>query len=158
MSAQIAQTTVQTAVSTQTATQTRERQSLSAYTNPLEEGMALTLKGVRFLPANGELKAAFGGILDGFVDELTGETPSFVGKNGDVISGGLPVRLYGAEAELAHSALGLEVGQRLLLGVKPDVSAAIYRGADGSVAYAVLPITALTGKARWEAPIVFELI
>lgn len=148
----------QTAPQTETQQSTRERQSLANLAVALEGGKALQLTNVSFLPDNGKQKATFGGLVAGYVDPVSGKPCHFSGRNGEVIAGGLPVRLFGTDAELAIEALGEAPGHTLLLGVVDSVDGAIYRKDDGEVAYAALSIKSLTGSFRWVAPIKFQAV
>jgi hypothetical protein len=137
---------------------TRERQSLTALTVELEGGRALQLTNISYLPENSGKKATFGGLVANYIDPVTGQPCHFAGRNGEIIAGGLPVRLFGSDAELAIEALGEAPGHTLLLGVADAVDGAIYRKDDGEVAYAAISIKALTGAFRWVSPIKFQAV
>jgi hypothetical protein len=138
--------------------ETRERQSLKALTVSLNNGLALTLTNISFLPEAVGKKATFGGLVSGYIDPVTGKPCHFEGRNGEIIAGGLPVRLFGAEAEMAIEAIGTAAGHTLLLGVTETIDGGIYRKDDGEVAYAAISIKSLTGDFRWIAPITFKAV
>ena len=140
--------------STQSAPVTRERQPLAPWAEQVSGHTVLRLTNVSFLPANGDKKATFGGLMAGYVDPVTGQPCHFEGRQGEVIAGGCPVRLFGGDAEQVITQLGgVRPGEVLLLGITADADAGVYRKDDGEVAYLAVSGPSLTGAYRWQPTI-----
>ena len=133
---------------------TRERQPLAPWAEQVSGHTVLRLTNVSFLPANGDKKATFGGLLAGYVDPVTGQPCHFEGRNGEIIAGGCPVRLFGGDAEQILDQIGgVRPGEMLLLGITADADAGVYRKDDGEVAYLAVSGPSLTGAYRWQPTI-----
>ena len=145
-----------TVASESTASVTRERQSLTPWLTEMAGRQVLELTSVSFLPANGDKKATFGGILANYVDPVSGQKVHFQGRNGELIAGGCPIRLFGGDAEQAEAMVGLRAGQKLALVLNEDAEASVYRKDDGEVAYLAINASVLTGAFRWSPTISFE--
>ena len=145
------------AADSQTASQTtvtRERQPLAPWAEQVSGHTIIRLTNVSFLPANGDKKATFGGLMAGYVDPVTGQPCHFEGRQGEVIAGGCPVRLFGGDAEQVITQLGgVRPGEVLLLGITADADAGVYRKDDGEVAYLAVSGPSLTGAYRWQPTI-----
>ena len=144
----------------QTQTQ-RERIDLAPWLVNLTDqngevvGLGLILESPSHLPAREEegFKETLGGLLRGFIDPQTGKPCTFVSKTtGEIIEGGLPIRLFEADA----AALAEHLGERparaklhLLLG--EDATASVYRTEDGGIAYVALRLGQVEG-AVYRAP------
>lgn len=140
--------------SDQSAPVTRERQPLAPWAEQVSGHTVLRLTNVSFLPANGDKKATFGGLMAGYVDPVTGQPCHFEGRQGEVIAGGCPVRLFGGDAEQVITQLGgVRPGEVLLLGITADADAGVYRKDDGEVAYLAVSGPSLTGAYRWQPTI-----
>ena len=139
-----------------TATVTRERQSLTPWLTEMAGRKVLELTSVSFLPANGDKKATFGGILANYVDPVSGQKVHFQGRNGELIAGGCPIRLFGGDAEQAEAMVGIRAGQKLALALVEGAEASVYRKDDGEVAYLAINASVLTGGFRWSPTISFE--
>lgn len=139
---------------TASATVTRERQPLAPWAEQVADHTVLRLTNVSYLPANGDKKATFGGLMAGYVDPVTGQPCHFEGRQGEMIAGGCPVRLFGGDAEQVITQLGgVRPGEVLLLGITPDADAGVYRKDDGEVAYLAVSGPSLTGAYRWQPTI-----
>ena len=147
------QNTVKTASESQS---TRERQSLTPWLTEVAGRLVLELTSVSFLPANGDKKSTFGGLLANYVDPVTGQKVHFQGRNGEMIAGGCPIRLFGGDAEQAYEMVGLRAGQKLALALNEGAEASVYRNAEGEVVYLALQGGALTGGFRWSPTLLFE--
>ena len=148
---------MQNTIKNQASTQpTRERQSLEPWMIEIAGRMALELTNVSYLPASGDKKATFGGLLAGYVDPVTGQPCHFQGRNGELIAGSCPVRLFGPEAEQTYEMLGLRAGQKLALALREGAEASVYRNSEGEVVYLALQASAMTGGFRWSPTISFE--
>ena len=135
---------------------TRERQELAPWMTEVGGRQVLELTNVSYLPASGDKKATFGGLLAGYIDPVTGRPVSFQGRGGEMIAGSCPVRLFGGDAEQVMETVGLRAGQKLALAVDPAAEASVYRRDDGEVAYLAIQSSALTGAFRWSPTISFE--
>jgi len=145
-----------TVASESTASVTRERQSLAPWLTEMAGRQVLELTSVSYLPANGDKKATFGGILANYVDPVSGQKVHFQGRNGELIAGGCPIRLFGGDAEQAEAMVGLRAGQKLALVLNEGAEASVYRKDDGEVAYLAINASVLTGGYRWSPTISFE--
>lgn len=149
--------------STQTETQsTREVMALAPFIadhvmrNKDVVTGALSLANVSYLPANDEQKSTYGGLLQGFIDPVSGKPCSFTGRDGQVVIGGCPVRLFGDDADFCEDELGLEPASTLHLGIKPDAAARVYRKDDGTVAFLAIRLADLNGEFGWEGKVEFK--
>ena len=145
-----------TVASESTQSVTRERQSLTPWLTEMAGRQVLELTSVSFLPALGDKKATFGGILQNYVDPVTGQKVHFQGRNGELIAGGCPIRLFGGDAEQAEAMVGIRAGQKLALVLQDGAEASVYRKDDGEVAYLAINASVLTGAFRWSPTIQFE--
>ncbi len=145
-----------TVASESTQSVTRERQSLTPWLTEMAGRQVLELTSVSYLPANGDKKATFGGILANYTDPVSGQKVHFQGRNGELIAGGCPIRLFGGDAEQAEAMVGLRAGQKLALVLNEDAEASVYRKDDGEVAYLAINASVLTGGYRWSPTISFE--
>ena len=144
----------QSASQSASAPVTRERQPLAPWAETVSGHTVLRLTNVSFLPANGDKKATFGGLMAGYVDPVTGQPCHFEGRQGEMIAGGCPVRLFGGDAEQVITQLGgVRPGEVLLLGITADADAGVYRKDDGEVAYLAVSGPSLTGAYRWQPTI-----
>jgi len=145
-----------------TAAQTRETmplaQFLADHTMRNSEVVtgALSLSNVSYLPANEDQKSTFGGLLQGFVDPVTGKPCSFVGRDGVAVIGGCPVRLFGEDADFCEEQLGIEPASVLHLGIKADAQGRVYRKEDGTVSFLAIRLADLNGEFGWEGKIAFQ--
>ena len=138
------------------STVTRERQPLAPWMTEVAGRNVLELTSVSYLPANGDKKSTFGGIISNYVDPVSGSPVHFQGRGGEMIAGGCPVRLFGGDAEQVMETAGLRAGQKLYLAVQPDAEASVYRKEDGEVAYLAIQGTALAGGFRWAKTVELE--
>ena len=119
-------------------------------------GQGWVLSHPSFLPVNSETgqQAVFSGLLPAgaFIDPLTGKGISFTGKDGAEREGGLPVRLYGKDAELVASGLGEPSPNTQLLAVVPVAGDVLrlYRGPDNEPRFAVIRLADCRGVAYQE--------
>ena len=150
------QNTVKNTESQASASVTRERQSLTQWLTEMAGRQVLELTSVSYLPANGDKKATFGGILANYTDPVSGQKVHFQGRNGELIAGGCPIRLFGGDAEQAEAMVGLKAGQKLALVLNEGAEASVYRKDDGEVAYLAINASVLTGAFRWSPTIQFE--
>ena len=158
---QTAQTaSVNTSASSASSASTAERIS-AAMTDiiaPTGEvvGQGWLLSHPSFLPLNSETgqQAVLSGLLPvgAFVDPATGAGVSFIGKDGETREGGLPVRLYGRDAELVASGLGEPSSNTQLLAIVPLSSDVLrlYRGPEGEARFAVIRLSDCRGVAYQE--------
>ena len=149
------QNTVKNTVASE-STVTRERQPLAPWMTEVAGRQVLELTSVSYLPANGDKKSTYGGIIANYVDPVSGQKVHFQGRNGELIAGGCPVRLFGGDAEQAYEMLGLRAGQKLALALVEGAEASVYRKDDGEVAYLAINASVLTGAFRWSPTIQFE--
>ena len=109
-----------------------------------------------FLPLNSETgqQAVLSGLLPAgaFTDPMTGAGISFVGKDGIEREGGLPVRLYGRDAELVVAGLGEPASNTQMLAIVPVKADALrlYRGPDSEARFAVIRLCDVRGVAYQE--------
>lgn len=150
------QNTVKTASESQSASVTRERQPLAPWMTEVAGRNVLELTSVSYLPANGDKKSTYGGIIANYVDPASGQPVHFQGRGGEMIAGGCPIRLFGGDAEQVMETAGLRAGQKLYLAVDPDAEASVYRKDDGEVAYLAIQGSALAGGFRWSPTISLE--
>ena len=119
-------------------------------------GQGWVLSHPSYLPTNQETgqQAVLSGLLPvgAFVDPATGKGVSFVGKDGTEREGGLPVRLYGRDAELVASGLGEPSPNTQLLAVVPTAADTLrlYRGPDNEPRFAVIRLSDCRGVAYQE--------
>ena len=119
-------------------------------------GQGWLLSHPSFLPLNSETgqQAVLSGLLPvgAFVDPATGAGVSFIGKDGETREGGLPVRLYGRDAELVASGLGEPSSNTQLLAIVPLSSDVLrlYRGPEGEARFAVIRLSDCRGVAYQE--------
>ena len=119
-------------------------------------GQGWLLSHPSFLPLNSETgqQAVLSGLLPvgAFVDPATGAGVSFIGKDGETREGGLPVRLYGRDAELVASGLGEPSSNTQLLAIVPLSSDVLrlYRGPEGEPRFAVIRLCDCKGVAYQE--------
>ena len=119
-------------------------------------GQGWVLSHPSYLPLNSETgqQAVLSGLLPAgaFVDPATGKGVSFVGKDGAAREGGLPVRLYGRDAELVVSGLGEPNSNTQLLAIVPVASDVLrlYRGPEGEPRFAVVRLCDAKGVAYQE--------
>ena len=119
-------------------------------------GQGWVLSHPSYLPVNPETgqQAVFSGLLPAgsFTDPATGRGVSFVGKDGEVREGGLPVRFYGKDAELVASGLGSPSPSTQLLAIVPvaDDILRLYRGPEGEPRFAVVRLCDCRGVAYQE--------
>lgn len=138
---------------------TRERMALAPWLEAVKDddgrvlGFALRLSSLRFLEGDETHKASYSGLMEaGFVDPVSGESPSFVDANGVTRAGKCPVRLLGTDGLSAYAAFGIQQDRHLLLGVKSEAGVSVYRNESGSVAFLVLRAGDLTAARRWVTP------
>ncbi len=136
----------------------RERQSLEKYMVDLTDqignviGKGLILENPSHLEATEDHKETLGGLLKGFIDSETGKPCTFISKTtGEVIEGGLPIRLFDEDAAAIAEHLGDRPARAQLHLLVQDATASIYRTQDGAVAYAALRISQVLGAA-YRAP------
>ena len=145
---------------TNPTTPTAERVSASTVeiVSPSGEvvGMGWLLSHPSYLPTNTETgqQAVMSGLLPvgAFVDPATGAGITFVGKDGEVREGGLPVRLYGRDAEMIAAGLGEPSSNTQLLAIVPTASDTLrlYRGPEGEPRFAVVRLVDCRGVAYQE--------
>ena len=155
-----AQTVSAQTAQTSNPTQTAERVSaaLTDIISPSGEvvGEGWVLSHPSFLPVNPETgqQAVFSGLLPvgAFIDPATGGGVSFVGKDGAIHEGGLPVRLYGKDAELLAAGLGEPNPATQLLAIVPTAADTLrlYRGPEGEPRFAVIRLCDTKGVAYQE--------
>ena len=147
---------------TNTATQNTQTERASAamvdIVSPAGEivGQGWVLSHPSYLPLNPETgqQAVLSGLLPvgAFVDPATGLGISFVGKDGEVREGGLPIRLYGKDAELVVAGLGEPAPNTQLLAIVPTSADVLrlYRGPDNEPRFAVVRLCDARGVAYQE--------
>ena len=135
---------------------TRERQSLTPWMTEIAGRQVLELTSVSYLPANGDKKSTYGGIIANYVDPVSGQKVHFQGRQGEMIAGGCPIRLFGGDAEQVMETAGLRAGQKLYLAVDQTAEASVYRKDDGEVAYLAIQGSALAGGFRWAKTVELE--
>ena len=119
-------------------------------------GQGWLLSHPSYLPLNVETgqQAVLSGLLPvgAFVDPATGKGVSFTGKDGAEREGGLPVRLYGKDAELVASGLGEPNSNTQLLAIVPVAADVLrlYRGPDNEPRFAVIRLADAKGVAYQE--------
>ena len=119
-------------------------------------GQGWVLSHPSFLPVNSETgqQAVFSGLLPAgsFVDPATGRGVSFTGKDGVEREGGLPVRLYGRDAEMVAAGLGDPSSNTQLLAIVPVAADTLrlYRGPEGEPRFAVIRLCDCKGVAYQE--------
>ena len=148
------QNTVKNTESTQSAAVTRERQSITEWMTEFtarsgKVAKALRLKSVSYLPASGDKKSTFGGIVEGYVDPISKQPCFFAGRNGEKIAGGVPVRLFGDEADQLVEKLDHPSGMDLMVGLLDGATAAVYRNDSGEVVYLALNAAQLSQRFEW---------
>ena len=154
------QTTTQSASTSAQNTPTAERVSASTVeiVSPSGEvvGMGWLLSHPSYLPTNTETgqQAVMSGLLPvgAFVDPATGAGITFTGKDGEVREGGLPVRLYGRDAEMIAAGLGEPSSNTQLLAIVPTAADTLrlYRGPEGEPRFAVIRLVDCRGVAYQE--------
>ena len=147
-------------INTTTTNTTAERVSANTVdiVSPTGEvvGQGWLLSHPSYLPLNPETgqQAVMSGLLPAgaFVDPATGKGIVFVGKDGETREGGLPVRLYGRDAELVVSGLGEPSSNTQLLAIVPLSSDVLrlYRGPDNEARFAVIRLCDVRGVALQE--------
>ena len=157
---QTAQTAQTASVNTSANTNTTERVSanLVDITSPAGEvvGSGWLLSHPSYLPTNPETgqQAVMSGLLPAgsFTDPATGAGITFVGKDGEVREGGLPVRIYGRDAELVVAGLGEPASNTQMLAVVPTAADVLrlYRGPEGEPRFAVIRLADTRGVAYQE--------
>ena len=145
---------MQNTESTQSAAVTRERQSITEWMTEFtarsgKVAKALRLKSVSYLPASGDKKSTFGGIVEGYVDPISKQPCFFAGRNGEKIAGGVPVRLFGDEADQLVEKLDHPSGMDLMVGLLDGATAAVYRNDSGEVVYLALNAAQLSQRFEW---------
>jgi len=130
----------------------RERMALAPWLKQLRGRTVIDMKAVSYLPANGQYKSVYGGIMDGFVDPVTNTVCKFTAKDGSLVDGGVPIKFYGADAEVLLERAGLKHGYVLNLEVDDTVEAAVYRKDDGEVAYLAVQGHFVKKGKSWELP------
>ena len=119
-------------------------------------GQGWLLSHPSYLPLNVETgqQAVLSGLLPvgAFVDPATGVGVSFIGKDGETREGGLPVRLYGRDAEMIAAGLGEPSPNTQLLAIVPTASDTLrlYRGPEGEPRFAVVRLVDCRGVAYQE--------
>ena len=157
-----AQNNAQTSTSTNTNTNASTTERVAASTveivSPAGEvvGMGWLLSHPSYLPVNVETgqQAVLSGLLPAgaFTDPATGAGITFTGKDGETREGGLPVRLYGRDAELVAAELGEPAANTQLLAIVPVTSdiLRLYRGPEGEPRFAVVRLSDVKGVAYQE--------
>ena len=143
---------------THTATAERVSASMVDIVSPAGEvvGQGWVLSHPSYLPLNSETgqQAVLSGLLPvgAFTDPATGKGISFTGKDGAERDGGLPVRLYGRDAELVVAGLGEPASNTQLLAVVPTAADVLrlYRGPEGEPRFAVIRLADARGVAYQE--------
>ena len=148
------QNTVKNTESQSTASVTRERQDVTQWMTEFtarsgKVAKALRLKSVSYLPASGDKKSTFGGIVEGYVDPISKQPCYFAGRNGEKIAGGVPVRLFGDEADQLVEKLDSPSGMDLMVGLAEGATAAVYRNDSGEVVYLALNAAQLSQRFEW---------
>ena len=133
---------------------TRERQDVTQWMTEFTArsgrvAKALRLKNVSYLPASGDKKSTFGGIVEGYVDPISKQPCYFTGRNGEKIAGGVPVRLFGDEADQLIEKLDSPSGMDLMVGLVDGATAAVYRNDSGEVVYLALNAAQLSQRFEW---------
>ena len=133
---------------------TRERQDVTRWMTEFtaksgKVAKALRLKSVSYLPASGDKKSTFGGIVEGYVDPISKQPCYFTGRNGEKIAGGVPVRLFGDEADQLIEKLDAPTGMDLMVGLAEGATAAVYRNDSGEVVYLALNAAQLSQRFEW---------
>ena len=148
----------QTAQTNTASTTERVSATMSEIISPAGEvvGMGWVLSHPSYLPVNVETgqQAVLSGLLPAgaFSDPATGQGVTFTGKDGEVREGGLPVRIYGKDAELVISGLGEPSPNTQLLAIVPveaDVLR-LYRGPEEEPRFAVVRLCDCRGVAYQE--------
>ena len=150
------QNTVKSPTQAQAQSVTRERQSLTPWLTEVAGRMVLELTSVSYLPASGDKKSTYGGLISNYVDPVSGQQVHFQGRGGEMIAGGCPVRLFGGDAEQVMETAGLRAGQKLALALVEGAEASVYRKEDGEVAYLAIQGSVLAGGFRWSPTIQLE--
>ena len=151
------QAQISTTASTASNTE-RVSAALVSIVSPAGEvvGEGWLLSHPSYLPLNPETgqQAVFSGLLPvgAFTDPSTGEGVKFVGKDGEVRDGGLPVRFYGKDAELLAGGLGEPAANTQMLAVVPTGADVLrlYRGPDNEPRFAVIRLADCVGAAYQE--------
>ena len=143
-----------TVASESTQAVTRERQDVTCWMTEFTAksgrvAKALRLKSVSYLPASGDKKSTFGGIVEGYIDPVSKQPCYFVGRNGEKIAGGVPVRLFGDEADQLAEKLDSPSGMDLMVGLAEGATAAVYRNDSGEVVYLALNAAQLSQRFEW---------
>ena len=146
------------AQTTQTTQAERVSPNMTDIISPAGEvvGQGWVLSHPSYLPTNAETgqQAVLSGLLPvgAFTDPATGRGVSFTGKDGEVREGGLPVRIYGKDAELVASGLGEPSPNTQLLAVVPVAQDVLrlYRGPEGEPRFAVVRLCDTRGVAYQE--------
>ncbi len=133
---------------------TRERQDVTRWMTEFtarsgKVAKALRLKSVSYLPASGDKKSTFGGIVEGYIDPVSEQPCFFAGRNGEKIAGGVPVRLFGDEADQLVEKLDHPSGMDLMVGLMDGATAAVYRNDSGEVVYLALNAAQLSQRFEW---------
>ena len=152
-----ANTAAKTAANTAAKTE-RVSAAMSEIVSPAGEvvGMGWVLSHPSYLPVNPETgqQAVMSGLLPvgAFTDPATGLGVTFTGKDGEAREGGLPVRIYGKDAELVASVLGEPNSNTQLLAVVPVAADVLrlYRGPEGEPRFAVIRLADTRGVAYQE--------
>ncbi len=148
------QNTVKNTESQASASVTRERQDVTKWMTEFtarsgKVAKALRFKSVSYLPASGDKKSTFGGIVEGYVDPVSNQPCYFAGRNGEKIAGGVPVRLFGDEADQLVEKLDHPSGMDLMVGLMDGATAAVYRNDSGEVVYLALNAAQLSQRFEW---------
>ena len=150
------QNTVKNTVASESTSQsvTRERQDVTRWMTEFtarsgKVAKALRLKSVSYLPASGDKKSTFGGIVEGYIDPVSEQPCYFAGRNGEKIAGGVPVRLFGEEADQLIEKLDSPSGMDLMVGLAEGATAAVYRNDSGEVVYLALNAAQLSQRFEW---------
>ena len=133
---------------------TRERQDVTKWMTEFtaksgKVATALRMKSVSYLPESGDKKSTFGGIVDGYVDPVSNQPCYFAGRNCEKIAGGVPVRLFGDEADQLTEKLDSPSGMDLMVGLVDGATAAVYRNDSGEVVYLALNAAQLSQRFEW---------
>ena len=148
------QNTVKSESQSTASVTTRERQDVTQWMTEFtarsgKVAKALRLKSVSYLPASGDKKSTFGGIVEGYVDPISKQPCFFAGRNGEKIAGGVPVRLFGDEADQLIEKLDSPSGMDLMVGLADGATAAVYRNDSGEVVYLALNAAQLSQRFEW---------
>lgn len=149
---------------TQTQTEAKVRETMSLEPLMADRTMrngdvvahSLALDTVSYLEANDEQKSTFGGLVDGFVDPVSGKPCWFTGRDGQTVIGKLPVRFFGDDADFLEENVGQEPASELYLGVKPEALGRVYRKDDGTVSFVALRLADITGEFGWNAKLTMK--